>query len=207
MRRRLTKVSVAVIIGALALTIPSIGYAQQALFKVSGEGAIGEDSILVGKEFSLDLYLSNVSMQAGFTLGFILSAKKGLKGVQHIQPDSVTTAGMNVVGHNGFDDKSVWDLTGLKAPVYSWDGKLPDSILIGGIALNAGWDKTDLKRYVSIALKASSAGQLCVDSAFIPPGGSWMYADQTEPVWEGPYCFAAVKKAPKKKKAAKAKKD
>lgn len=184
----------------LALTLPISSNAQQAIFKISGDAVVGEDSIVVGEEFSLDLYLSNVEKQSGFTLGFVLSGKKGFKGVRHVQPDSVLTAGENVRAHNGFEDKSIWDMTGIMKPVFSWDGKLPDSILIGGIAMNKGWEKTDLERYVSITMEALSTGQFCIDSSFIPPGGSWMYADQTEPVWEGPYCFTVVAKKKEKKK-------
>lgn len=199
MRFKLPEVLFTVFIGALALTFSISAHAQQAIFKISGDAVVGEDSLLVGEEFSLDLYLSNVEKQAGFTLGFILSGKKGFKGVRHVQPDSVLTAGENVTAHNGFGDKSIWDMTGIMKPVFSWDGKLPDSILLGGIAMNKGWEKTDLKRYVSIALEAKSTGRFCIDSAFIPPGGSWMYADQTEPVWEGPYCFTVVEKKKEKK--------
>ncbi len=196
MRLKLTEVLTSIFI----LALPISSYAQQAVFKISGDAVVGDDSVLVGEEFSLDLYLSNVEKQTGFTLGFILSGKKGFKGVRHVQPDSVLKAGANVTGQNGFENKSIWDMTGLMKPVFSWDGKLPDSILVGGIAMNKGWEKTDLERYVSIALEAKSTGQFCIDSAFIPPGGSWMYADQTEPVWEGPYCFTVVKKKEEKKK-------
>lgn len=201
MRLRLPQVMTAVLISVLALS--SGANAQQAVFKISGDAVVGEDTILVGEEFSLDLYLSNVEKQNGFTLGFILSGKKGFKGVRHVQPDSVDKAGENVTAHNGFEDKSIWDMTGIMKPVFSWDGEFPDSILLGGIALNKGWEKTDLERYVSIAMEAKSTGHFCIDSAFIPPGGSWMYADQTEPVWEGPYCFTVVKKKAKEAEEAK----
>ena len=163
--------------------------------EVSGEGAIGKDKIKAGAPFSVDLYASNGGEQSGFTLGFQFTGKDGLKSVVHIfdkDADSAVYHLSSINAYNGFEDRSIWDLGGIQKRVDSWDGTLPDSALVGGISMNNVWGVTAEKKYFSFEMIAISAGTLCIDSAYIPPGGAWMYAPGPNPAWGGPYCFKVV---------------
>ncbi len=188
----------AFVFGLVSMMSPTSAYAQSAAFKVSGDGVIGEDSVQVGKDFSLDLYLTNGGKLLGFTLGFQLTGKNGLKTVTHIRPkdkDGKESKDLesNITAYNGFESTTYWDMGQLQKPVYSWDGKLPDSVLLGGVAMNKGWPKTEKPtHYISIAMRANQAGSVCIDSAFIPPSGAWLFAPKTRPEWGGEYCVTAV---------------
>ncbi|MCH9031695.1 MAG: hypothetical protein IIB00_05490 [candidate division Zixibacteria bacterium] len=174
--------------------------------EVSGEGAIGKDKIESGVPFNMDVYASNGSKRSGFTLGFQFTGKDGLKSVVHIfdkDADSASYHLSSISAYNGFEDRSIWDLGGLQRRVDSWDGNLPDSALVGGICMNNVWGVTTEKKYFSFEMIAVGAGTLCIDSAYIPPGGAWMFAPGSNPSWEGPYCFEVVAK----EKAEKAKPD
>ena len=186
-------VAVTVAVGVLALFGASAAHSQSAAFQVSGDGAIGKDSVQVGKDFSLDLYLSNAGPVSGFTLGFKLTGKNGLKSLKHLWPKDSKDPASNVTAYNGFDSTKYWDFGKLQKPVFSWDGKLPDSILIGGVSMNKGWPKTDKPvHYVSIAMRATQPGSICIDSAYIPPSGAWLFSPEPSPKWAGEYCVTAV---------------
>ncbi|HSH00405.1 MAG TPA: hypothetical protein VLB27_10165, partial [candidate division Zixibacteria bacterium] len=102
----------------------------------------------------------------------------------------------SILAFNGFEDKSIWDMGGLRTPVRSWDGSLPDTVLIGGVAMNKGLEPCKMTHFVSFALQADAAGTLCIDSAFVEPGGDWLFAStegSIRPGWNGPYCVTVVK--------------
>ena len=163
--------------------------------EVSGEGAIGKDKIKSGVPFMIDVYASNGGDQSGFTVGFEFTGKDGLKSVVHVfdkDADSATYHLSSISAYNGFEDRSIWDLGGLQRRVDSWDGNLPDSALVGGISMNNVWKATAEKKYFSFEMIAVGSGTLCIDSAYIPPGGAWMFAPGPNPVWEGPYCFKVI---------------
>jgi hypothetical protein len=193
-----TCLATALVFGLIGSIAPSQAVSQSVAFQISGDGVIGEDSVEVGKDFSLDLYLTNSSKLLGFTLGFQMTGKNGLKSVTHLWPQDTTgkkskDLESNITAYNGFESTTYWDMGQLQKPVYSWDGKLPDSLLLGGVAMNKGWPKTSKPtHYVSIALKANQAGSVCIDSAFIPPSGAWLFAPKTRPDWGGEYCVTAV---------------
>lgn len=175
-------------------------FAQSVGVQVGGEGVIGKDSVKAGSPFSLDIFMSNDTVQTGFTLGFKLSGKNGLKKVTPAwstsMEDSAFNAASNISAYNGFQDASVWDFGKLMKSVRSWDGALPDSILVGGIAMNSRWEPCDMTHYISFNFKSADAGTLCIDSAFIPPSGAWLYSNgsgSTEPEWGGLYCVTVVK--------------
>ncbi len=192
--RRISKLAFAtlVIAGFAFGGAPSV-QAQSAEFRVSGDGVIGQDSVQVGKDFSLDLYLTNADLVLGFTIGFEINGKNGLKSVTHLRPKGSEELEANISAYNGFDSTFYWDMGKLQKPVYSWDGKLPDSVLFGGVSMNKGWPKTEKPtHYISIAMRANQAGSICLDSAFIPPSGAWLFAPKTGPAWDGEYCVTAV---------------
>ena len=197
LKSRITKFST--IIAALCLITGSVS-AQQVMVGVSGDGVIGKDSVKVGAPFMFDISLENKGSYKGFTLGFKLYGKDGLKKIGHqwtLSPDdSAFQASSDILAFNGFEDRSIWDMTGLQTPVFSWDGALPDTALIGGVAMNKGFEPCKLTHFVSFALEGVEAGTLCIDSAFVEPGGDWLYAStegSARPSWNGPYCVTIVK--------------
>lgn len=197
----LKTVTTAICAGIIAISFSSSANAQEAVAKISGEGVVSADSVKAGAPFSLDIWLSNGAPQKGFTLGFAISGKDGLKTVKHAWSsnpgDSAFNPTTNILAFNGFEDASIWDMGKLMKKVTSWDGTLPDTALLGGICMNKSWEKTEaLTHYVSFALQANEPGTICVDSAYVAPGGAWLFAGPDAsfaPKWDGPYCFTVVK--------------
>ncbi|MFQ5608103.1 MAG: hypothetical protein ACE5GA_09160 [Candidatus Zixiibacteriota bacterium] len=184
---------------AFVVTIAGSAAAQGVKMKVGGEGVIGKDSVRAGESFSFDLYMSNDGFYSGFTLGFKLYGEGGIKTVKHAwtssPKDSAFDPSSNIHPFNGFEDKSVWDMGGFMRRVQDWDGKLPDYALIGGVAMNKGWNKCDFTHFVSFEMSANGKGKVCMDSAFVSPGGDWLYASKDgaiTPGWAGPYCVTVV---------------
>ncbi len=84
------------------------------------------------------------------------------------------------------------------------DGTSPEMVGVAGFSffkdgLPEGFS---VNPYVTITTspmdEAWAGGQLCIDSAFYPPGGYWLWADAADPVdrvpaWGGPYCYTIEK--------------
>lgn len=195
----LSKLTGAICVAVLTLALANSANAQQVIAKVGGDGVVGADSVKAGAPFTIDIWMENGGVQKGFTLGFALSGKNGLKSISHgwsSKPtDSAFNPTSNILAFNGFEDASIWDMGKLMKKVTSWDGNLPDTTLIGGVSMNKSWEKNEMTHYVSFAVQANEAGTICVDSAYVAPGGAWLFAGAESsgpPKWDGPYCFTVV---------------
>ncbi|MBD3332067.1 T9SS type A sorting domain-containing protein [candidate division GN15 bacterium] len=81
---------------------------------------------------------------------------------------------------------------------FSLDGAGADTIgfaafKISSPGLAAGETIQGIDITVTIGDSASGATLFCIDSAFYPPGGEWLWAGATgqgyNPVWNGPFCY------------------
>jgi hypothetical protein len=99
----------------------------------------------------------------------------------------------DVKGLNGWENKSVFDFTGIIVSADNWEGVLPDTVGLVGIVLKKRWHPQVLQKQVVMEMIVPEPGTLVVDSAFFPPGGEWMYDNEQKPGWGGPYTFHVVK--------------
>ena len=183
----------------LVALVSGSAMAASVSLELSGPGVVNESTIKAGKMVSVDMYIENDVVRTGFTLGLSL-VSKDIKSVIHVTD---TSGGLNengdIKGYNGFDDKSIWDLFGVKPVERDWDGVLPDLIGFGGVSVRGKYEPTELKKVISIDLIVPESGTLVIDSAFFPPGGKWLFASPQKiaepetPQWGGPYKITVVK--------------
>lgn len=165
---------------------------------VSGKGTVNDSTVVAGEPFSVDIYFVNDSVQTAFTLGFKLTSEN-IKQVVHVADSGkgLSTRG-DVKGHNGWQDKSIWDLNGLFVVENNWDGALPDTVGFGGVCIKQAYNPHEKMKCISMDLIVPTEGTLVVDSSFWPPSGIWIFAgnDQSAraPKWNGPYKFKVVAK-------------
>ncbi len=191
-------------IAALGLVL-TIGSAHSATIslEISGKGALNDSTIIAGEPFSADIYFVNETVREGFTIGFRITSED-IKEIVHVADSG---KGKNdrgdIKAYNGWEDNSVWDMSGLFVVETNWDGQLPDTIGFGGLCIKQTYEAHERQKKISFDLMISGEGTIVIDSSFWPPSGSWLYAgpgtDSHIPEWKGPYTFKVVKKAPVKK--------
>lgn len=161
--------------------------------KISGPGAVDGTTIKAGEPVNFDLYFSNDKDRRGFSAGFKMMSRD-IAQIVHLQDSgNGLNKGGDIKGFNGFEDKSVFDLGGVWVSECSWDGKLPDTIGFGGVAVRTMYEPHDAQKVISWSAKVMGEGTLVVDSSFFPPGGYWKYGNEEKPAWGGPYTFKVVK--------------
>ncbi len=90
-----------------------------------------------------------------------------------------------------------WDDLGFFINMFSTNGSGADTVGFGGAAIFGGVPAgTDVVAYqvaTEVGAVYDDVGKyLCVDSAFYPPGGAWLWsttAGSLQPDWGGPYCY------------------
>ncbi len=166
---------------------------------VSGKGAVNDSTVVVGEPFSVDIYIANDSIQRGFTLGFKLKSED-IKNIVHVADSGkgMSTKG-DIKGHNGWQDKSIWDLNGIFVVESNWDGNLPDTIGFGGVCVKQTYEQHEKMKCLSMDLIVPSEGTLVVDSSFWYPSGIWIFAGENQtvhvPKWGGALKLKVVSKA------------
>jgi len=154
---------------------------------------VNDSTIKAGEKVSVDVYWTNDKERRGFTVGFKFDSKD-IKQIVHVADSG---KGLNLLGdikgHNGWQDKSIFDITGVLVPEIDWDGKLPDLVGFGGAVGKQRYLPHEDMKCLSFDLIVPDAGTLVVDSAFFPPGGYWKFGSGEQPEWKGPYSFHVVK--------------
>lgn len=182
----------------LAVAVGSVAATGISL-KLSGPGAAGENKIKAGKTVSIDIVIENDTIFTGFTMGFKITSPD-LESIVHVADSG---NGLNergdIKGYNGWHDDSVWDLHGVFVRETDWDGKLPDTLGFGGLAVKKKYTSHKAERKLSFDIMIPQTGTIVIDSAFFPPGGKWLFSAparigvSTSPSWGGPYKFEVVK--------------
>lgn len=161
--------------------------------KISGPGAIDQSTIKVGEKVSVDLYFSNDKTRRGISVGFSITSKD-IKSIIHVA-DSGNGLNPNgdIKGYNGWQNSSVFDLKGVIVSLNDWDGVLPDTGLFVGIVIKKRYEAHPETKCLSWDIIVPETGTLVIDSCYSPPGGDWMYDNNEDPAWGGPYTFKVVK--------------
>jgi hypothetical protein len=182
----------------MVVAAASVGAAEISL-KLSGPGAAGENTIKAGQTVSIDIMIENDTIATGFTLGFKITSPD-LESIVHVadKDNGINEAG-DVKGFNGWQDESIWDLNGVFVRETDWDGKLPDTLGFGGLAVKSKYTAHKMEKKLSFDIMVPQTGTLVIDSSFFPPGGKWLFSaperisTSTSPDWGGPYKFQVVK--------------
>ena len=162
--------------------------------KISGPGAIDDTTIKAGEQVSFDYYFSNDTIRRGISVGFEI-VSEDIKTIIHV-PDTInggiTDLG-DIKGFNGWENKSVFDFTGVLFSSDDWNGELPDTAGFVGIVLKKRWQPQPMQKQISVNVIIPEPGTITIDSTFFPPGGDWMFDNEQKPGWGGPYTFKVVK--------------
>ncbi len=83
---------------------------------------------------------------------------------------------------------------------FSITGTGRDTVGIGGASINkgipAGFNEVAFSLRIGPIPNSHIGKQICIDSAFYPPGGAWLWAfsggGSAQAVWNGPYCYTIV---------------
>lgn len=135
------------------------------------------DTIFVGKQVSLDMYIENDVRLGAISLYFEIFSDDGATwqwGGDRYWYEFMPESRM--------PDGSIWDL-GLGWPVpYDTNGISPDTIQHGGVALNVGLEPGPLEHMLSYNLvldipDSQGIYELCIDSISIPPAGVFVFTD------------------------------
>ncbi|MEK7775272.1 MAG: hypothetical protein AAB305_05255 [Candidatus Zixiibacteriota bacterium] len=181
-------------LGAFCVALTTSAMAVEISMKISGPGAVNETTIKAGQKVSFDVYMANDSSWKGFSIGFQVKSPTIKKVLHPADSGKGINARGDVKGYNGFQDKSIWDLSGVFVVDTLWNGTLPDTLGFGGICVKASYLPHPLQKNLSFDLIFPEAGIVVVDSSFYPPGGQWLFAlPEHHPTWKGPYKFTVVK--------------
>jgi hypothetical protein len=176
-----------------SLILAGAAMAGEISMKLSGPGVVNDSTIKAGQSVSADLYFSNDKVRRGISFGLKFTSDN-IKRMVHVADSG---NGLNdvgdVKGYNGWQDKSVFDFTGVIVSQDDWDGVMPDTIGFAGIVIKKRWQPQDLQKQLSITFMMPDTGTVVVDSSFFPPGGDWMYDNNDKPEWGGPYKIKVVK--------------
>lgn len=195
----MSKMKLALITIGCCAVLMSTALATSVKMKLSGPGKVNDSTIKAGQKVDLDIYLTNDSTHLGISIGFKLtSPDNSIKTVIHPVDSGKGLNGFNgdIKGFGPYADRTIFDLLNQVVPT-DWDGKLPDLMGILTCGFKKSWEPMPETKAYSIELIVPDAGILKVDSAFFPPGGTWLVtkknAAAAAPAWGGPYKFKVVK--------------
>ncbi len=195
------------LIAVASLMLFPIGFAHGGIVLDGGvpsTGHYGGDSVLMGGlvTFTLRLNQDAPCTLVAFTHGFeVYTTQSAVDSTTAGYFDAITYDTITIPGgwmyHPVYNPAGHFD--GFYFNPYSIDGKGMDTIGFGATwnstapGVPIGW--SDDMWYVKT--KAHTDGDtLCIDSAFYPPGGEWLWSlmppcvpDVVYPSWGGPYCF------------------
>ena len=160
--------------------------------KLTGPGAVNDTTIKAGEKVALELHMSNKKPRRGISIGFKFTSPDIKKIIHPADSGNGLNKAGDVKGYNGWENKSVFDLTGVLAAEKDWDGMLPDTLGFGALVVKNTYEPHEMMKTLSIDLIVPTAGTLTIDSTFFPPGGNWQYGLGGKPGWGGPYTFKVV---------------
>ena len=148
------------------------------------------DTLWAGFPGTFDIYIENDVRLAGMILGFQFWSDNGGEwewfGVPGgWGPDGQGTGFecISIVPGCRLDPiSSVFDMTQLIVYEHNVDQLMRDSILIGGVGVFTFLESGPLEHMLSINFiphldHTVASGEICIDTAFIPPSGSFAFAD------------------------------
>jgi len=173
----------------------------------SGE-AVATDTIFGGFDYEFRVKYENADTLKGFQNGFRIYSPELAAWRWVTAPEGYGPGGyVTIVPGSRMDPTSaVWDFGDLIVIEQESDGFDPDTLFIGGIANDGGLAPGILEHMVSFHFTmqtsgaSESPGLLCIDSAFIPPSGGFVFTDVSagtiHPDINGPFCWPVVVACP-----------
>jgi Secretion system C-terminal sorting domain len=155
------------------------------LFSVVDIAPLGPDSIAVGPVAFTFQFMNGSTTVAAYSNGFKIYSTDGAVWGAPILPDSATRVAL-------FPEMA--SSGGPFAGGFSADGTGTDTVFFAGVAQGAGLGPTLTRLPYQFTINpdaASSGKHICIDSAWFPPGGDWLWVDDVgyAPAWAGPYCY------------------
>ena len=155
------------------------------------QGLLGSDSIPTGTEVTFFLRMVTTSTFTGLTNGFRIYSPTGANWTTTVADATLDFGSLSGLW-GGFDlvrsirrfgvTGSGADTVGLGYSAQAKDG------------MYSGFDSVTHTITIGPIDASSSPGEICLDSSWYPPGGSWMWGVYWEtpphvPSWDGPHCF------------------
>jgi hypothetical protein len=196
------------IIGAIIVFVASAQAANTVFVDavVSGETQAA-DTIYLGGQYQFRVWLENDFTLFALQIGMRVYSPTGATWTWVTQPDGYGPEGQGsggqyvtvVPGCRMDPPDTVWDMSGLIVAEKNMDGVSPDTVFPGGMAIWNGLPVGALEHMLSyhfIATDTGTAGPvgtICIDSAFIPPAGKFIFVDVDAavhiPTVNGPFCL------------------
>jgi hypothetical protein len=169
----------------------------------SGSSLIPYDTIYVGGEYEVRIWVENDYPLGGIQLVFKLWSDNGVTWRYVSRPDGYGPQGIGhslacitvTPGSRLDPPEDAFDMTGLLVTEQDMDMIGQDKIGIGGVALLAGLESGPDEHMISWHFSPTGlwipgfVGTLCLDTAMIPPGGFTLFINMTGgaevPLWGG----------------------
>lgn len=179
---------------------------------VNGGDTNSADTIYTGADYEIRLWIANQELLGGIQLGLGVSSPDGVAIEWNSMPDGYGPEGfqtgnqcVTIVPESRMDPTAeVWDMTDLMVTETDLNGTLPDTIFIGAAAMWNGLPAGTLEHMMSIHISAMDLGSadsiamICVDSTFVPPVGSFVFADSDgktfAPLINSPFCWPVARR-------------
>ncbi len=181
------------------VAINGLAFAGIINLEFTGDGVQKDGSIKAGKPVSVDVMIENDGTFTGFSFGFsVVSPDSGMTIIHVADSGNGLNPNGDIKGHNGWEDHSIWNFSGVFAVEKDWDGVLPELLGFGGLSVQREYKPHEMHKVLSFDVIFPEAGTVTIDSAFFPPGGRWLFAapnpeDARVPDWGGPYTLKIVK--------------
>jgi len=175
---------------------------------VEAGSQLDADTIIVGDIYEFQLFIENDVYWFGMQYGIQIYSPENASWTWNFYASGFgPTQLVNVVPGCRMDPPAtVWDMTSLLVTEQNVDGISPDSLLMGGLAMNNGLPPGPYEHMMSLNIKVTSpaasgaVGSICIDSSFIPPSGAFLFSDvagSTFPIGiAGPYCWPITYSCP-----------
>ena len=172
----------------------------------SGETQPAE-TLITGGQYEFRIWLENDFLLQAIQLGMRVYSPTGATWSWNTQtggygPDGQGSGGQYVTvvpGSRMDPPDTVWDMSGFIVAEKNVDGISPDTLFPGGMALWHGLPAGALQHMMSFHFTPNDTGtvgpvgMICIDSAYIPPGGKFIFVDASAvtyiPTIAGPFCF------------------
>jgi PKD repeat protein len=165
------------------------------------------DTIRVDRNYQFCMALANSVELGAIGLGLTITSTDGVTWQWETQVDGYGSSSyVTVVPGSRMDPSiTIWDLSDLIVTEQDIDEISPDTIMLGGVAFNNGLPVGSLDHMISLHFTATGTGPqevgtLCIDSAFVPPSGPWIFVDAIgssfPPAVTGPFCWPVVQACP-----------
>jgi hypothetical protein len=172
-------------------------------------GSVNVDTIVIGTAYEFQLFIENDQKWGGLQYGIHIYSPEGATWTWNSQPGGYGYANeyLTVVPGCRMDPTAdVWDMTDLLVNDSVMNGFSSDTMFIGAVALFNGLPPGPLEHMMSLHFTADGAaasgavGTICIDSAFVPPSGSFAFSDAGGSVFpieiHGPFCWPVIYNCP-----------